>query len=217
MGGWALSWRRVPFDWEVGIRNGLLGVLRGFRGAEENDVWWSIPDEGRSFSVRSSYNKVLEERLLVEGGLTTMEEKVFDYIWKCSTRTKVIAFFWTLLLNRIPSKVNLTVRNVLPPDASLTCVLCNNGVETSYHLLLDCNVVSLLWRKVCVWLDLKCWSDVVRSKKFQRGYRMIWHAAIWVIRGERNGRIFNSIVKDIDDVVKAIELICVHFIFRFPV
>jgi hypothetical protein len=68
MGGWALSWRRVPFDWEVGLRNGLLGVLRGFRGAEEKDVWWSIPDEGRSFSVRSSYNKVLEERLLVEGG-----------------------------------------------------------------------------------------------------------------------------------------------------
>jgi len=164
MGGWALSWRRVPFDWEVGLLNGLLGVLRGFRGVDEEDVWWSIPDEGRSFSVRSSY-KVLEERLLVEGGLTMME-KVFDYIWKCSARTKVIAFSWTLLLNRIPSKVNLVVRNVLPPDASLTCVLCNNGVETSYHLLLDCNVVSLVWRKVCVWLDLKCLSD------------MIWHTAI---------------------------------------
>jgi hypothetical protein len=89
--------------------------------------------------------------------------------------------------------------------------LCNSGMETSYHLLLDCNVVSLVWRKVCVWLDLKCWSDVVRSKKFQRWYRMIWHAAIWVIRGERNGRIFNSIVKDIDDVVEAIELVSWHW------
>jgi hypothetical protein len=51
MGGWALSWRRVPFDWEAGIINDLLGVLRGFRGADEEDVWWLIPDEVGSFSV----------------------------------------------------------------------------------------------------------------------------------------------------------------------
>jgi len=58
------------------------------------------------FPVTSSY-KVLEEGLLLDGGITTLEEGVFEYLWKSLAASKVIAFSWTILLGCIPTKVNL--------------------------------------------------------------------------------------------------------------
>jgi hypothetical protein len=52
---WWLSWRRLPFNWEVGLINELLNVLQGFRGVEADDVWWWNAEEGGIFSLRSSY------------------------------------------------------------------------------------------------------------------------------------------------------------------
>jgi len=69
-------------------------------------------------------------------------------------------------------------------------VLCNSGLESTHFFFLHCDVVNLVWRKINSWLDLNfitpnnlivdfgCWRDGARSNKLERGYLLIWHAAI---------------------------------------
>jgi len=47
-----------------------------------------------------------------------MEEKrVFRQIWKSPAPSKVVAFAWKLLLDRIPTRMNLARMNVLSPES----------------------------------------------------------------------------------------------------
>jgi len=52
----------------------------------------------------------------------------------------VVVFSWKLLLDRIPTKRNLLIRNVANPAISTDCVWCEGVLETSSHLLLHCRV-----------------------------------------------------------------------------
>lgn len=67
--------------------------------------------------------------------------------------SKVVAFAWKVLLNRIPTKVNLRVRNILPLDGSEMCVLCNRREETCVHLFIHCDFANSVWRRVMTWVD----------------------------------------------------------------
>lgn len=92
--------------------------------------------------------------------------------------------------------MNLHVRNVLPSEAPLACVLCGNGVETSNHIFLHCSVASKVWMKVSNWLEFnflippnlfihcQCWNGWQRNKKVRRGLWLIWHAIVFGCFGE---------------------------------
>lgn len=90
---------------------------------------------------------------------------------------------WTLLPNRIPTRVNLAVRHVLNPEASKNCVMCDRREESGNHIyFLNCEEVSKVWLDVMWWLEfnfitppnlfvhLKCWSKKARTKKFRKGF-----------------------------------------------
>ena len=74
--------------------------------------------------------------LLVEDTITFEQRRVFSRIWKNAAPSKVIAFTWKLLHNRIPTKVNLAQRHALSPEISLNCVMCDGVQETANHLML---------------------------------------------------------------------------------
>jgi len=56
----------------------------------------------------------------------------------------VMAFSWKLLLDRIPTKINLVRRNIFPSDATLNFVLCGDEESTSF---LHCDEVFKVWEK----------------------------------------------------------------------
>lgn len=60
------------------------------------------------FSVNSSYKK-LERLFLLDGNLSKDEELVFGGLRKSGAPSKGLAFAWTLLLDRIPTRVNLAI------------------------------------------------------------------------------------------------------------
>lgn len=112
----------------------------------------------------------------------------FEKVWL------LLAFSWQLLLDRIPTKQNLALRNVFSSDASISCVFCNNHVpETTIHVFLHCKVVISAWDKIMRWLvfnfipphdlfaHLECGSDAASTKKLRKCFWLIWHATIWVI------------------------------------
>lgn len=61
--------------------------------------------------MRSTY-KILEDLLVIEVDLNSLENRVFGYLWTSPTPSKVVMFFWSLLLNRTPTRSNLAIRNV---------------------------------------------------------------------------------------------------------
>lgn len=79
--------------------------------------------------------------------LSSSEKLVFGSISKSPAPSKVVAFSWKLLLDRIPTKINLERRNFLPSSASLNCTLCGGGDESSAHIFFHCDVVLRVWDK----------------------------------------------------------------------
>jgi len=114
----------------------------------------------------------------------------------------------------------MTLRNIFSPDASISCVLCNNHVvETMTHLFLHCRVVISVWDKIMRWLDfnfipphnlfahLECWSDAVSTKKLRNFFWLIWHATIWVSWKASNDYIFNNREREVDELVEVAKIL----------
>lgn len=215
---WNFVWRRRLFVWEDELLTSLLEDLEGMRLSNAVDEWrWGLEDSG-VYSVKSAYLK-LEGIVLSEDMWGEAEKGVFENMWKSPAPSKVIAFGWRVLLNRAPTRDNLALRNVLPPEGSTFCVMCNRYEETATHLLLHCDVAHLVWLKLMLWLDRRfiippnlfvlweCWSDGGRVNKVTKGLWLIWHTTIWVIWKKRNDKIFNGCHFEVDELVEEIKVL----------
>jgi hypothetical protein len=172
-------------------------------------VW--LPEESGVYSVNSSY-RVLENLVVEEEGVNVEEGKIFSSLWKSPAPSKVVAFSWLALLDRIPTRANLARRHSLAPRESTLCVMCDNEEETTVHLFLHCEVALKIWRKMLDWLNINfitphcllahfaCWSESSNSRRMFKAFCLIWHAVIWSIWKERNARIFKDQFKNFDEV-----------------
>jgi hypothetical protein len=131
----------------------------------------------------------------------------------------VVAFSWKLFHDRIPTEVNLSYRHVLPPKASLNCVLCEGNIESTNHLFLQCEFARGVWDGLFSWLGFnflsppnlfihwECRNGNSTNKRIRNGFRLIWHAAVWCIWRARNDRIFKNIICNVEEMVEAIEVL----------
>lgn len=123
-----------------------------------------------------------------------------------------LSFLEKLLLDRIPTKSNLIIHNILPLEDLGNCVLCDFEGENATHLFLFCEVTSRVWKLVMRWLDfifitppnlfvhLECWSNEAVNEKIRQWYWLIWQATIWAIWNACNSRIFNNTVKAVQEL-----------------
>jgi len=104
------------------------------------------------FTVKSMYNKL--KVLMLEGrSITEVQMRVFTHIWKSLAPSKVAAFCWKRLHDRISTKANLLHRRVLQLESSLGCVMCTREEESSKHLFLHCEFTRGVWDGIMRWLD----------------------------------------------------------------
>jgi hypothetical protein len=215
---WNLSWRRGLFAWEEILVHDLRALLSHVNLSVGTDFWrWKADSDGL-FSVRSAYSLLLSE-VLGAADLGGRANPVFERIWKSPAPSKLIAFSWQLLHNRIPTKDNLVSRGILRGDASGSCVMCTGSVETASHLFLHCNFVFSIWLVVFRWLgvtvvmpaDLSTlfgyFVGFARTKKARRGFMLVWHTTIWQIWRSRNEVIFNNKVTSAADYVEEIKVL----------
>ncbi|RDX80089.1 hypothetical protein CR513_39395, partial [Mucuna pruriens] len=126
---WNLLWRRELFSWKEPIflefHNLLqMGVLFFYCGGD--------------YSVKSANETLLAFDPVV--WLSSVEEEAVMYnLWKSLAPSKVIAFAWQMLADRIPSRQNLVRHCILPPE-DITCILRRQFQETSIHLFCHCPV-----------------------------------------------------------------------------
>lgn len=82
------------------------------------------------------------------------ELRVLNNIWKIPTPSKIIAFSWKLLRNRIPTRVNLMHRGIVANDGTLNCVHCIGPAENVLHLFLFCDFALRVWKAIFRWLGI---------------------------------------------------------------
>jgi hypothetical protein len=216
--GWNFSWRRRLFHWEEERVTLLLAQIEGVRLTNGVDSWrWNL-DPGGVFSVNSAFVSLSKE--LVPGPiLSPFELAIFKNIWDSPAPSKVIAFSWQLLYDRVPTKVNLSLRGILPHNSGNNCIWCGNERESSSHLFLHCNVAMVVWYQIFKWLGVvvvippnlfhlfDCLSVAAKNKKIKKGFHLIWHTVIWSIWRARNNLIFNNVRTEPLELVEEVKVL----------
>ncbi|GAU38652.1 hypothetical protein TSUD_276920 [Trifolium subterraneum] len=177
---WNFSWRRNLFQWEEGIVTRLQELVDLVILSREEDRWWWRPDPDGEFSVNSSYKFLIGEfRLDVDAA------RIFGQLWESPAPSKVIAFSWQLLYDRIPTRRNLEVRGILGRDTPWECLGCVGMVESSLHLFLHCLSAMMMWYEVFRWLGViivippslfllfELMRGSTKNVKIQKGFVMI--------------------------------------------
>lgn len=145
---WKLLWRRPLVGRELNWEHNLIQELGAARLCEDSlDNWtWTAASDG-NYSVNSAY-------LLLQEPTLPVADAVFSGVWRSFAPSGVKAFTWRLLLDRIATMDNLLQHHVLPSTAAANCRLCQNQLETSFHLLFTCSFAVGLWHRCSSWLDL---------------------------------------------------------------
>ena len=132
-GGWNLRLGRDSNDWELGLIEELLFLLRDIRVTpEEDSVLWKGGGSD-SFRIRGAYNLVAAPNTLVFPGKN---------IWVDMVPSKVAFFAWEATWEKILTLDRLQVRGWQLPNC---CFLCGYEEENVNHILLHCTVVGALW------------------------------------------------------------------------
>jgi hypothetical protein len=177
-----------------------------------------MADEEGEFSVKSSYCYLVEE-LEAAGEEEVGLVNVLSHIWESPAPSKIIAFSWQLLLDRIPTRTNLEKRGMLPVGAPWECLGCVGMCENSTHLFLHCPCVMWVWGEIFKWLGIsiiispslpllfEMVKGAARNAKIRRGYLLIWHASLWSIWKARNCAIFATGIFSPRAIVEEIKVV----------
>jgi hypothetical protein len=145
------------------------------------------------------------------------ELRVFKKLWRSSAPSKVIAFAWKVLWNRIPTKVNLALRGIQVDGGRVDCGHCIGKEEVASHLFLTCDFAFEVWTKIGRWLGFtivlpnnlftlfEYFVGAALNKKMAKGFAIIWHTTIWSIWRSRNDIAFSNGVRDLGKVVEDIK------------
>jgi hypothetical protein len=150
---WNFDWRRRLFVWEEGLAVELMETINSVELSEEEDRWGWVFNGGGDFTVKSTYWSVVNLFVPMDP-VGLIESKAFSSLWKSGAPSKVLAFAWQLLLDKIPTRHNLLRRQIPLPAGDQLCVWCGSEQETSLHLFLYCDFTRKVWAEVCIWLNL---------------------------------------------------------------
>ncbi|GJY28424.1 RNA-directed DNA polymerase, eukaryota [Tanacetum coccineum] len=153
-----------------------------------------------SFSFRRHVRGVKDVRsMLDEAFLPKMEVPTR---WIKSIPIKVNVFAWKLYLDRLPTRSNLSRRNVSLP--SLACPLCDHVLEDSSHLFFGCSVAKDIEKLICRWWNLDVhpyesyddwlsWFKSIRlGSKTKEVLEGVFYVSWWSLWNFRNQFLFAS-------------------------
>lgn len=86
-------------------------------------------DVSKAYTVKSTYESLLSHQQVLLSNLVL--EHIFGNSWCCKAPSKVLAFSWQLVLDRLPTRNNILRRLVILDASQITCVLCGSHDETA--------------------------------------------------------------------------------------
>jgi len=103
---WNLCWRRERFEWEKHLEEQLLTVISNVLWdvrREDRLVW--VGEDNQEYIVRSRYN-------ILNGESSMQSSASFKLLWSLSAAPSTVVGAWRLLLDRLPTRLNLARRGV---------------------------------------------------------------------------------------------------------
>ncbi|GKU90641.1 hypothetical protein SLEP1_g4611 [Rubroshorea leprosula] len=102
---WNLSWRRILFQWEEEDAKELCKMI------EEVKIYPRCPDEWEwRHSKDGLYSTSIAYTILTKDERGPVETKFFKRVWNPVLPSKIAAFNWKVMMDRIPTKLNLFKR-----------------------------------------------------------------------------------------------------------
>ncbi|GJS19659.1 RNA-directed DNA polymerase, eukaryota, reverse transcriptase zinc-binding domain protein [Tanacetum coccineum] len=147
---WSSFLRRHPIGGaEQSQFTSLLSVIGAVSLTDHNDSWlWSL-DTSNGFSVASVRSLIDDNSLDVVSKATR---------WNRSIPIKVNVFLWRLMLNKLPTRVNLDRKGV--DVGSILCPICSEDVESANHIFFSCEMAKDLWALFTRWeLDIHVFDN----------------------------------------------------------
>ncbi|GKV07527.1 hypothetical protein SLEP1_g19287 [Rubroshorea leprosula] len=115
---WRFQWRRSIRAWEEEKLQQLIGTINHIKPVQNvKDTWRWRPDNEGKYTTRLAY-----EQLAKKEESTLME---YRNIWSAQVPSKVSAFSWQMLLDKIPTKVNLAKRGIMDVNQGIKCFWCD--------------------------------------------------------------------------------------------
>ena len=207
-GEWTWDWSRQILGGQnlASFTNLLLEIGNVQVGSSSDSCIWEISEDG-NFSVGST------RRHIDDYYLPSMEPSTR---WHKVLPRKVNVFIWRLILDRLPHRLNLSLRGMEIQD--IACPICACNVESNDHIFFSCDMAVQVWHRVRVWCDgvvpqlvslshlsewLINWS--VSNDKRDRMY-VISATLLWTIWRYRNNIVFNSQSMRKSDIFDCIRL-----------
>ncbi|GKV46811.1 hypothetical protein SLEP1_g53774 [Rubroshorea leprosula] len=195
---WKLNWRRRLMEWEEESTYELSKMIEKVKMQPRIiDKWEWVHKRDGKYSSSSACS-------LLSNAQQTPNEKCFKRICNHNIPSKIAAFNWRVVLDKIPTKKNLLKRGIDSVMDDVKCRLCEEEDEDSAHLFLRCKVVKWIWKECAKWwgisirMETDCWTTFdhleawTNDKRLKNGWDCIWSAVIWSIWLLRNRKIFQG-------------------------
>lgn len=141
------------WEWAVGVSGAaaeqlavLKDILQGIRlDCDEEDRWiWRL-DSKKSFTIKSCYTWLVDS--VTDGAIRESDDvaAACAKVWKSAVPTNAASVALRLMVNRLPTRDELSKRNVLDSDRDKCCVLCFREEENAEHLFFKCQKMQAVW------------------------------------------------------------------------
>ncbi|KAM7481515.1 hypothetical protein LguiB_006098 [Lonicera macranthoides] len=222
---WDIVLRRNVREEEEGEYMALMGVIHNLdisRHGENSRVW--VGEKLGVFTAKSFFKSLTNPNV-------GSEFTPFKMVWKSGIPTKVKVLSWLASLRRVNTADLLQIKRPYLMISPACCILCKRDYESIDHLVIHCSFASSVWGNISKEFGVQAafprsWCELLSIKWTFRGnkersftlWRCYCKALLWCIWKERNSRIFENKVEDIDkiwDRIKALASLWAYSSNRF--
>ncbi|GJY35856.1 RNA-directed DNA polymerase, eukaryota [Tanacetum coccineum] len=194
------SFRRPPRGGIEVDQLRLLGdIISPIVLSNSNDRWLWRLDSAGDFSVKSA-RCYIDDSFLPKVEVSTR--------WIVSIPIKVNIFAWKVCLDKLPTRLNLSIRGLDIP--SILCPNCYIAVKSTAHILFSCDMARQLMCKVARWWEVEIhnihsygdWLLWFKNLRFPNALKDVFEGVCyvmwWVIWKYRNQVLFENIIPRMD-------------------
>nr|GEV55862.1 RNA-directed DNA polymerase, eukaryota [Tanacetum cinerariifolium] len=122
--------------------------------------------------------------------------------WSRYLPKNINIFVWRALQDRLPTRWNLSRKGI--DIASISCPVCDSGIETMYHTLWTYSLATTIWNRVLNWMELSSpilsniqglygWLDALHTTSNKKDIlKVICGVVLWSLWIFRNETIFGT-------------------------
>nr|GEU47694.1 RNA-directed DNA polymerase, eukaryota, reverse transcriptase zinc-binding domain protein [Tanacetum cinerariifolium] len=179
---------------EITVQLETLGeVVRSINLVPMVDRWiWNMESSGE-FSVASARKKIDDMRFPIIKDVAR---------WVKCVPIKVNILAWKIRNDALPTRCNISRRGI--DIQSISCSMCEKGVETSEHLFFKCYMIREVGSKIARWWNInyvevnsyeewKNWLISCRMEtKLKQMFEGVWYSLWWYVWSFRNKILFDD-------------------------